>query len=406
MSELNVGNISQQRWGKLYFVQWLRVFLISLVVAHHAAQPYGPTGGEWPVDDPVSSNLLGLFFLFNSTFFMGFFFFLSGYFVSGSYDRKGGAAFVRDRIIRLGIPLVLVSLFLFGPITYMGSGSQDGFVVFLLWQYIGQWQVEMGPLWFIAQLLALSIIYALWRVLMSAQKASAPRIFSFPSNRTIFIYALTLGIVGMIVRNFYHQDYWVKILGVIPAEVVHMPQYWSLFIIGIIAGRGKWFEKMPSSLGPKWMATGLVAFVIAILTVPFIQVFPRGMLPDALTLGGQTMGHSLRPAGSLYVCRPYRWVISVLPRSFLNPKQVDGTPGSECFWRLHNPCFHPRWIADGYSQFRSVRFNQIRDCDHSRIDHQLPHLGLDTPHSRCKTSYLGSWLPVDCDSYGVGWRPS
>lgn len=259
-------------------------------MAHHAAQPYGPTGGEWPVDDPVSSNLLGPFFLFNSTFFMGFFFFLSGYFVSGSYDRKGGTAFVRDRIVRLGIPLVLVSLLLFGPITYMGSGSQDGFVDFLLWHYIGQWQVEMGPLWFIAQLLALSIVYALWRVLMSAQKASAPRVFSFPSNRTIFIYALTLGIVGMIVRSFYHQDYWVKILGVIPAEVVHVPQYWSLFIIGIIAGRGKWFETMPSSLGPKWMATGLVAFVIAIVTVPFIQVFPSGMLPDVLTLGGKQWG--------------------------------------------------------------------------------------------------------------------
>jgi peptidoglycan/LPS O-acetylase OafA/YrhL len=39
----------------LYFVQWLRVVLIVLVVAHHAGQPYGPGGGEWPVDDPVES---------------------------------------------------------------------------------------------------------------------------------------------------------------------------------------------------------------------------------------------------------------------------------------------------------------------------------------------------------------
>ena len=62
----------------LYFVQWLRVFLISLVVAHHAGQPYGPTGGEWPVDDPVSSPWLGPFFALNAAFFMGFFFLLSG----------------------------------------------------------------------------------------------------------------------------------------------------------------------------------------------------------------------------------------------------------------------------------------------------------------------------------------
>lgn len=290
MADLEVGKNTQSRPGQLYFVQWLRVFLISLVVAHHAAQPYGPTGGDWPIDDPASSNLLGPFFLFNAAFFIGFFFFISGYFVSGSYDRKGGMVFVRDRLIRLGVPLVFVSLFLFGPITYLGSGSQAGIVNFILFQYIGQWQIEMGPLWFIAQLLALSILYAAWRSVLSAQKVSEPRVFATPSNRTILIYTLSLGIVGMIVRSFYQQDFWVDILGVIPAEVVHMPQYWSLFIIGIIAGRGKWLENMPSSSGSKWLATGLAAFVIALITRPYIQLLPVGMLPDALALGGKQWG--------------------------------------------------------------------------------------------------------------------
>jgi fucose 4-O-acetylase-like acetyltransferase len=285
LSEFNVGKNSQLRSGQLYFVQWIRVILISLVVAHHAAQPYGPTGGEWPISDPTSSNWLGPFFLFNSAFFMGFFFFISGYFVSGSYDRKGGAAFVRNRVIRLGVPLVFVSLFVFGLIAFSSSGSQDGFVDFLLYQYIGQWQVEMGPLWFLAQLLALSIVYALWRGIMSAQNPSEPRVFSTPSYRAILIYALTLGVVGMIVRAFYQQDVWVQVLGVIPGEVVHMPQYWSLFIIGIIAGRGQWLENIPSSLGPKWLAIGLAAFVIALVTHPKANLIPDGMLPDGMSLG-------------------------------------------------------------------------------------------------------------------------
>ena len=290
MSEHNIGKDLQPQSGQLVFVQWLRVILISFVVAHHAAQPYGPTGGEWPIDDPVSSNLLGVFFLFNSAFFMGFFFFLSGYFLSTSHDRKGSVAFLRDRIIRLGVPLVLVSLFLFGPITYLGSSSQDGFIDFLIFRYVGQWQVEMGPLWFIAQLLALNFLYVLWCGLPSTQNSSERRVFSFPSNRTIFIYALSLGIVSMVVRYFYRQDYWVDMLGVIPAEVVHAPQYWSLFVIGIIAGRGEWLQKMPSSAWLKWLAFGLAAFVIAILTVPFLQLFPQGLLPDALTLGHKQWG--------------------------------------------------------------------------------------------------------------------
>ncbi len=81
LTEVTTSSASPAK--RLYFVQWLRVFLISLVVAHHAAQPYGPTGGEWAVSDPASSDLLLPFFAINAAFFMGFFFLVSGYFVSG-----------------------------------------------------------------------------------------------------------------------------------------------------------------------------------------------------------------------------------------------------------------------------------------------------------------------------------
>ncbi|HEX6760180.1 MAG TPA: hypothetical protein VF086_17500 [Propionibacteriaceae bacterium] len=40
---------SQER---LVFGDVLRVAVIVMVIAHHAAQAYGPTGGTWPVTDP------------------------------------------------------------------------------------------------------------------------------------------------------------------------------------------------------------------------------------------------------------------------------------------------------------------------------------------------------------------
>jgi hypothetical protein len=64
-----------------------------------------------------------------------------------------------------------------------------------------------------------------------------------------------------------------------------MPQYWSLFIIGIIAGRGQWLENIPSSLGPKWLAIGLTAFAIALVTHPKANLIPDGLLPDGMSLG-------------------------------------------------------------------------------------------------------------------------
>lgn len=216
---------------------------------------------------------------------MGFFFFISGYFVDGSYERKGSVAFIRDRAIRLGVPLAFVSIFVFGGINYLETAPKIDFFDFLFFQYIGQWQVQMGPLWFLAQLLALCIIYAVLRKFLLTDKQPNPRVTSVPTNRTVLIYALALGGSGMIVRIYFHQDVWVKILGVIPGEVVHMPQYWSLFVIGIIAGRGQWLDKIPSSMGPKWLAVGLVAFFIALATHPQANLIPSGALPAEMPYG-------------------------------------------------------------------------------------------------------------------------
>ena len=93
--------------------------MITLVIAHHAAQAYGPTGGAWPIANPIRSFLLGPFFAVNATFFMGLLFLISGYFAAWSYERKGAATFLKGRFIRLGIPLLVFTGFVLGPIAYL-----------------------------------------------------------------------------------------------------------------------------------------------------------------------------------------------------------------------------------------------------------------------------------------------
>lgn len=57
----------------------------------------------------------------------GFFFLISGFFTPASFDRKGGRAFVRDRLLRLGVPL-LVFLLLLRPLVtlpqYLASSGR------------------------------------------------------------------------------------------------------------------------------------------------------------------------------------------------------------------------------------------------------------------------------------------
>jgi peptidoglycan/LPS O-acetylase OafA/YrhL len=71
------------------------VLLAVLVVLQHTAQPYGP-GGDWliasgPNQTIIDFIVLGLLMAVNMSFFMGLFFMISAYFLSGSLDRKGPA---------------------------------------------------------------------------------------------------------------------------------------------------------------------------------------------------------------------------------------------------------------------------------------------------------------------------
>jgi hypothetical protein len=127
--------------ARLVFADHLKAALVILVVLHHIAVIYAGNTPFYYVEpaygQPVALLALVFFQLFNQAYFMGFFFFLSGYFAPGSYDRKGSGAFLRDRLIRLGIPTI-VFMFVLGPIAATGiwqvPSSLTGITTPLTWQ--------------------------------------------------------------------------------------------------------------------------------------------------------------------------------------------------------------------------------------------------------------------------------
>jgi len=89
--------------NRLHYLDNLKVFLIFLVIVHHVGQAYGATGGAWYYAYPGQRvQALSNFFGFNASFFMGLFFFISGYFFPASFDRHGARKFILDKLIRFG----------------------------------------------------------------------------------------------------------------------------------------------------------------------------------------------------------------------------------------------------------------------------------------------------------------
>ena len=163
---------------RLFFVDHLRAALIILVVLHHLAVVYGEGISFWYVDPPRSASLGGLilvlFVLFNQAWFMGAFFLLAGYFTPASFDRRGTGSFLKERLLRLGVPL-LIWIFLFNPISNIGLFLEPARWIAepLTWQNFWQMYPDFlgfGVAWFLALLLIFSFGYS-WLALADSQTA-------------------------------------------------------------------------------------------------------------------------------------------------------------------------------------------------------------------------------------------
>ncbi|WP_051271327.1 acyltransferase family protein [Shimazuella kribbensis] len=236
---------------RIYYLDHIRVFLTILVLFHHAALPYTPLEGAWYVSDmeqghTVASSLLSFFIAINQAFFMGFFFFLSGCFTPSAFDRKAPRLFVKDRLLRLGIPF-LVYLFVLSPVTqYIASPEKLHFWLFYKTKILTLQNIETGPLWFAEVLLIFTLIYVLYRVLLkkSGFKAEQP----FPSSRKLLFTALLLGIGTFLVRLVFPIGFWIW-----GFQIAYLPSYLFLFYIGIVAGRKSWLYTIPRKTTKQWI---------------------------------------------------------------------------------------------------------------------------------------------------------
>src|SRR5882757_3682362 len=90
-----------------------RSFITLSVVLHHSVINYTYFGNA----DRMRWLGFDLVVLFNDSFFMACMFFISGLFVHDSLARMGPANFVKNRMLRLGIPY-LISILVIMPIAY------------------------------------------------------------------------------------------------------------------------------------------------------------------------------------------------------------------------------------------------------------------------------------------------
>jgi surface polysaccharide O-acyltransferase-like enzyme len=276
--------------SRLFFIDNIRWLMIVFVIMIHAAVTYSSLG-SWYYTEPekldmVSLAFFGIFQSFTQAYSMGLLFLIAGYFVPGSFDRKGFGKFLRDRGVRLGIPTLIYMLFINTTINYYilafrwstqasaGGEAFSGYILSL------DFLSGSGPMWFAFALLIFSAVYAVVRLFLRDPKKPQQ-----DGNLPGHLAAVELGLLISVSAFFIRlaQPIGTSLMNM---QLCYFSQYIILFVIGIIAYRKNWLVRIPYSFGMIWFKAALIGGSIFWLA---IQI-----------LGGGLSGNFSRYAGGLY----------------------------------------------------------------------------------------------------------
>jgi peptidoglycan/LPS O-acetylase OafA/YrhL len=268
-------------------LDYLRAFIVLLVLLHHSVLAYAVM---WPAQ-PGTFQILpapivdvrrwagfDVLAVFNDTFFMALMFLLSGLFVWPSLERKGAAGFLRERILRLGVPFAVAAAILM-PLAYYPSyavtGADPGFLGYSsAWLSLGFW--PSGPAWFIWLLLAFDAVAAGFYVLRrrwtaNTQPPRHPGVYDRPLAFVAMLLVVS-ALVYVPMELVFGADRWVT-LGAFSFQASRLLLYATYFVAGIQLGAfGTQSGILARNAGlarrwPIWLSAGLAAFALRLAVI-------------------------------------------------------------------------------------------------------------------------------------------
>ncbi|MBU3927637.1 MAG: acyltransferase [Bacteroidetes bacterium] len=261
-----------EKLQRIFYIDNLRIFLIALVVLHHLSITYGASGGWYYKEvegDLFTKLILTMFTASNQSFFMGLFFLISAYFTRISLERKSTGNFIKDRMVRLGIPLIIF-YFILSPLTIylrvrFGDGSDLSFFEFIK-QHQG---FGFGPMWFVETLIYFSFIYVIIRLIFRIKDNQTSRKWGFPKPAVIILFALGISAVSFTVRLWFRLGSEIPYIGL---QLPYFPQYIAMLIVGILYAKYHWFDQITYKQGIRWFA---VAQFFILVVFPLFFLFSR-----------------------------------------------------------------------------------------------------------------------------------
>lgn len=249
------------RWapGRLLYLDNLKVVLIAAIIAGHGVLGYA-TLGFWPYAEmrevtlsPVIEIVLVALVIPFALFMVPLLFLVAGLLTPASLGRKGTRAYVRDRLLRLGVPFAVFVLLVWPLVMYPvhppGEHPRSYWTEFLR-----HGSLDTGPLWFVGALLVFSLAYAGW---VRARRNHAGRPWRDAiTARHLLGLAAAVTIATFLVRLVLPYNSDNKLVDV---NLYQWPECAALFALGIAAARQGWLTAVPGRLRRQCRAATLAA---------------------------------------------------------------------------------------------------------------------------------------------------
>jgi surface polysaccharide O-acyltransferase-like enzyme len=252
------GTMGESLKTRFVYLDNVRSFVIVLVIAMHAAVTYSSMGDWYYVEGSLENLSIFemVFFGFSQSFlqawFMGILFFISGFLAVKALARRGTFNFIKERLFRLGLPLLLY-VFIVSPIIYfilLGNVPENSFIVnYSLFITKFWWIDATGPLWFVETLLLFCIGYVIFKKMFSY----FIKIQDITSKNIVFTIVVT-GIIAFLVRLIFPIG-----SSFLNLQFSYFTSYIVLFIAGVLIGENNLLDKITDEKNIKWIKIALIA---------------------------------------------------------------------------------------------------------------------------------------------------
>ena len=152
-----------QKTKRLYYLDWLRVLAFAILITAHSAEVFADW--HWWLKNSETSSTVGYIISFFRQWRMPLLFMISGTAVTMSLGRKSSVTFLKDRFVRLLLPLLAGMLLVIPPQLYYVRLTQgytgsfwDFFKTVLTFKWFPAGNFHWMHLWYLAFVFAFTLV--------------------------------------------------------------------------------------------------------------------------------------------------------------------------------------------------------------------------------------------------------